>query len=568
MPRRHQNPTVTPDAPVAPRERFHVFRDRRLISNHIQPDAPLVEWFCSRLMAYPTTTNRYLFQRHEHTASFVEVAHYVVGEIYAAVSGGVRTIVCPRPDGKFKTMRYTGLDARILVSVVAALEKHHDLNLAPWNAGGDWDFGTQRWLANEYVVAAEVLNVFERAVTTDAINRPRIVMRTSWPRLKAREKEAFQHRWLYREACRGRTGFTMEPIWRIESDPTSGKPSRRKVGERHKFDRDRQFHYPRTASEWTEIWKSADSWYAEADGRIMAVDEPGVAAMVGELSRSNRFTTLHEWRDGRGCLESASARMSYRVFRDDRLDEHGRYYYPAQSKAKAVLDGFTVNGEETDTCDIVCTHPTMILGEAGRSILEAPYNGDVYGAYAREELAAPEKLQMSLVAELAHLDKLDDGWCDRLVAPAVIRQQWKRAFSVCLNARDRQSAINALARIDSDDPSEGHLCPWNALPLEHDILAKPFWSRERIAQVVDVLMVDPFFGPHMCKSAGSRLMRQDARWMERVRRRLEDAGIPYRDVHDSITGPISRRAEIEAIMKQEWRVLFGFEPAVKWNKRA
>ena len=135
-----------------------------------------------------------------------------------------------------------------------------------------------------------------------------------------------------------------------------------------------------------------------------------------------------------------------------------------------------------------------------------------------------------------------------------------------MNAKDRNAAINALARSDPNDPSAGFVCRPEQLGEPHDAMAKPFWSRDRAVEVVDTILADPIFAPSMCAKAGPQLMRQDARWMEQVRSRLEAAAIPYRDCHDSIMCPISRRAEVDAIMKEEWTALFGIAPAIKWSK--
>ncbi len=527
--------------------------------------------FMMRLWAYrlhgpdPSGTNKYLFERDEHR-DFPPAALYFLNELCEAASRGTRRFACPLPAGTYDPKRYVEVSALMLGSMLSAMEKYGDIVKLP--GGGRQRGGGRRasYTATVWQMSDRLFDLVCQYVCEDAAQHPYILMRTSWNRLSDADQEAFRNAWGNRELRQGRDGDTYKPIFReLGRNPQTGKMVRRKEGAELVRNPDGSYHTP-TASEWKARWDDAD-WYPQAAGRRMTPDEPGVADLLASLARTNAFTAQHAWRDGAGSLEPAPCRMSHRVFRDDNLHEHGRFYYPDQAIKKEYLNRFTVDGEQTDTGDIVCTHPTMLLGlEGHKSIHDAPYRGDIYAYYAGLELADPAALRESLLAAVGD-QPVGAAAIDALMAAPVLRQQWKRAFSVCLNARTAVSAVMALGQIVEGDSSAGQLCPPGALLQQRDIMDKPFWSRDRIQRVVDKLVADPVFGGSMCTGQGPRLMYLDASWMEAVRHRLEDAGIPYRDIHDSVTCPISRLDEVDAIMKDEWQKRFGYAPAVKWTKR-
>lgn len=531
-------------------------------------DSTAHKWLMRRLEAYPAgKTNKPLFRRPGYDAEFAIAARYLANELCEAAARGFRVFACPLPERHYDPQRYVTVAPTMLASILAAMEKAGDVRKAPGTRGGKRrDNGRGGYAATEWLVSEDIFNDLCALVCTDAARNPYIVMRTSWHLLCDADKEKFRDVWLVREIRCGRDGHMYTAV--LESAPgATSKTGLRKVRSRLVLDR-AGFQQMPSDSDWRDRWNDATDWYPQAAGRRMLADEPGLAKMLQDLGSSNAFTARHRWRDGEGRIELPTQRMGHRVFRDDKLDEHGRFYYPAQGLSKAILDQYTVDGEETDTGDIVCTHPAMLLGmHGGRSIFEAPYNGDIYRYHAHVDLANPGPLLQDLHAAVGPA-AADSAVVDLLMTAEVIRQQWKRVFSVCLNARTPQAAVNALARISTDDPGAGHLCPPALLLHQRDVMAKPFWSRARIAVCVATLVDDPVFGPSMCSGEGARLMYMDATWMQAVRKRLEIAQIPYRDCHDSMTCPISHRDEVDAIMKDVWRSMFGHAPAVKWSKLA
>ena len=552
---------------ISPFERFYLMRSEATSAfRRVEFLGPTHKALVLRLMSYHYATNKPLFLRDGSDRPFCYASLYLVTELCEAATRGLRIFACPLPEKGYDPKRYVKLSGRMLGAMLRAMQNAGDIQMAPGRKGGV-PRGSSRqagYTVTEWLMSPEFHQFVSNHACAEAAHHPKILMRPSWSRLTEAEQAAFRDEWFGKELKAGRDGNIYEPVYIMVHDPQSGKEKRRKISSVRKEHACGVPMNP-SPSEWKKRWDDAKLWHVWAGGRLMTADQPGVAEMMESLGRSNAFTAQHEWRDGQGRVEPPASRMGHRVFRDDTLEAHGRFYYAAQGLKKEVLDGYTVNGEETDTGDIVCTHPTMILGLGGKSISDAPYGGDVYQHYADEELARPEALRASLLAAIGNCDA-DPKVLAALMASKVIRQQWKRGFSVGLNARDRSAAINALARVAEYDPSLSYLCPPGSLLKDHDIMAKPFWSRARAEEIVDKLMADPVFGPSMCSGQGPRLMRQDATWIEAVRHRLEAAGIPYRDVHDSITGPISRRAEVDAIMKEEWRRLFGFEPQIKWSK--
>ena len=560
------------NAPADPADGFHLMR----------PELDIAHWqvelygafhgdFMMRLWAYrlqepdPSGTNKFLFERDEHR-DFPLAARYFLNELCETVGRGRRRFACPLPEGTYNPNRYVDVSAPMLASILNAMEKYGDLVKLP--GGGRERRGGRHgsYTATVWQMQDQLFDLVCRQVCDDAQQHPYILMRTSWHNLSEADQDAFRDAWLNRELRQGRDGDTYKPIYReLGRNPQTGNIVREKVRDELVRNPDGSHHVP-TPSEWKARWDDAD-WYAQAAGRRMTADEAGVADMLVSLGRTNAFTAQHAWRDGAGHLEPAPCRMSHRVFRDDNLHEHGRFYYPDQAIKKEYLNRFTVNGEQTDTGDIVCTHPSILLGLEGRkSIYDAPYDGDIYAYYAGLDLADPTALRASLLAAVGN-QTVDAATVGALMAAPVLRQQWKRAFSICLNARNGLSAVMALAQIVEGDSSAGQLCPPGALLQRRNVMDKPFWSRQRIQDVVDTLVADPVFGGSMCTGQGPRLMYLDASWMEAVRHRLEDAGIPYRDIHDSVTCPVSRIDEVDAIMKDEWQERFGYAPAVKWTKR-
>ncbi len=543
---------------------FLARREAGIARWRVTDGTPEHKWLLGRLQGYPVgRTNKFLFQRPANEAEFERAALYLANEFVEAAACDRRRFASPLPDGnKYDPDRYDTFSGQMLGAILRAMEKNGDVVK---NKGG----GTMRgptlstgFNVTEWTLSPELFEVLRGFVCARGCDNPEILMRISWDRLSDADKNAFRGAWIARENRLGRPGYWQMPIYKDVHGP-DGKIVRRRAGIITRMNADGTYRWP-TESDWSETWKDA-TWYPQADGRVMTADEAGVAAMLVTLARSNAFSAKHEWRNERGEIEPATCRMSHRVFRDDTLEQHGRFYFGGQNINKDLLAAYTVNGEGTDTGDIACTHPTILLARAGRSIAE--YDDDVYGSYAQRELDKPEALRQSLLTALAGRE-IDDAVLAAWLAPAVIRKQWKLGFSVCLNARSRESAISALARISYDDPSAGGLCPPGQLTNPNDLKQKPFWSRARIEQVVDTLTADLVFGPHMCKKLGPALMRDDARWMERVRHRCEAANIAYRDCHDSITCAVSRRDDVHAIMVEEWTTQFDFPPHIAWEKKS
>lgn len=524
-------------------------------------------WLTRRMQGYAVgPTNKPLFRRPGSEGALQTATHYLISELCCMARTGKRRFAAPLPDKKYDPKRYLAVDGNMLRSILAAMEKHSDICKAPETRGGRFlGRGRSEGISvTEWQVRRVLLAYLHFALAKADMLLPVIEMRRSWELLTAEEQEQFRDAWLTREHRNGRSGHCEDPVFVKELTP-DGRPRKRKVGTHCRTTAAGDIAWP-SEYDWKQRWKAAD-WHAPAAGRLMRDDEPGVAELRAYLVTLNRFAQLHCWRDGAGRVEPASRRMTHMVFRDERMDEHGRQYHPAQSVKKEELDAFTVDGEATVTGDIVCTHPTMLLGLAGRSIRDAPFDGDVYGYRARQDLKDPERLHASLRAVLGNrlMRPEDEAAFDALMSYEVLRLQHKLASSICLNAKSRDGAIAALARVNRDDPTMGQLCPAADLASPRDIMAKPFWSRERVEEVVDAAMADPFFGSSMCTRQGGRLMRLDSEWMLAVRLRLVAAGIPHRDRHDSITCPVSRKKEVDIIMKEEWIRLFGQEPSIKWT---
>lgn len=242
------------------------------------------------------------------------------------------------------------------------------------------------------------------------------------------------------------------------------------------------------------------------DGKLCDYPEtPSTMAMRNAVHSTNEARNGHKWDyipqsgpESKGGAIEARTRLTEadltcrRIFTKD-LEQHGRFYCPAQNLPKRVRATIRVDGKETVELDYNGLHPQILFHQYGLEAPSCPYGG----------------LQ------------------------GTARDKVKRATLCALNATSEQVAVRALT---------------SALNCSHGEVEELL---ECVKKNLHAIRLELFTG------ASLRLMNIDSRIAERILLTCAGRGIPVLPIHDSFRTPCEYGPELKIIMESVYQVIVG-----------